>query len=201
MAVQFRPGASLVALMTVEKEKEQIRADIRGQLEKQSAEARRNKSNTIAAKLRKDANLQNARVVLVYLSLAEEVDTKLIVEYALAQEKEVAVPWVDVKSRMIVPSRVMDWQEDLAAGSYGILEPKPGKVRPVEFEKLDLVLVPGIAFDQTNHRLGRGGGYYDRLLAKLPRRTVTYGLAFDLQLVKTLPVTELDIPVGRVIHN
>ena len=64
-----------------------------------------------------------------------------------------------------------------------------------------MVLVPGLAFDQARYRLGRGKGFYDRFLSKLPREVVTMGLAFDFQVVEALPVTELDIPVSRVIHN
>ena len=82
---------------------------------------------------------------------------------------------------------------------FGIFQPRAGHVREVPLEDIDLVIVPGVAFDKYNMRLGRGHGYYDRFLSSLPDRTKTIGLAFDFQVVENLPKDSHDIPVSRTI--
>ena len=66
-------------------------------------------------------------------------------------------------------------------------------------EELDLMIVPGIAFDKNNHRLGHGGGYYDRFLQKVSPSVYTIGLAFDFQVIDKLPTHTTDIPVNKVL--
>lgn len=199
MLVQFRPGAFI--FMNIDQEKEQIRAQMREKLKKQSAAERAQKSSLIYQKLKKEAAYQNAKTIMFYLSLETEVDTHQMVEDAIQHGKKVVVPCVEKEKTDLIPCVIKDFHTDLTKGNYGILEPKNEKIERVLPEELELVIVPGIVFDQTNNRIGKGKGYYDRFLAKLPRKTKTFGLAFDFQIVKELPVTELDIPVMRVIHN
>jgi len=187
--------------MDIEKEKEKIRIEMRKQLKALSREDRAKRSRLIAAKLRKDANFKTAKTVLFYISTAEEVDTRELAAEALKEGKMVLVPAIDSKNKLMTACVVLDLDKDLIPGSYGILEPNPEKRVAAHQDSIDVVLVPGLAFDQTNNRLGRSGGYYDRFLAKLPKKTSTYGLAFQFQVVKVLPVTELDIPVSRVFHD
>ena len=187
--------------MSIDAEKEEIRFVMRNQLKSQTAASRGKKSGQIALKLRKDAAFQNAKTIMFYLATDEEVETKDLILQALKEGKKAAVPAVVRTDGHLTPSLIQDLENDLNKGNYGIMEPKKGKIRPVELSEIDLVLVPGLAFDHAKHRLGRGKGYYDRFLAKLPRPIKTYGLAFDFQIVETLPVTELDIPMHRVIHN
>ncbi len=159
------------------------------------------KSRMISAKLRKDDTFRNAKIIMVYLATDEEVETRDLVSHLFAKGKRVAVPCVDKNVGEIKASFIHDLENDLTEGSYGILEPKKDKMVPVKTTDIDLVLVPGLAFDQAKYRLGRGKGYYDRFLAKLPHRIKTFGLAFDFQMVRELPVTELDIPMTRVVHS
>ena len=187
--------------MNIDTEKEQIRAEMRDALKNQSVSERSRKSRLIYEKLKKDFLFKNAKVVMFYLSTEEEVDTHKMAEDALAGGKKVVVPCVIKGKPDLIPSCVKNLDTDLIKGNYGILEPKSEKIEPIDPSEIDLVLVPGLAFDQVNNRLGRGKGYYDRFLAKLPRNVKTIGLAFDFQIVKHLPVTELDIPLSRVVHN
>ena len=69
----------------------------------------------------------------------------------------------------------------------------------MSFKELDLVIVPGIAFDRHGRRLGRGKGYYDRFLRKIAKRTLTIGLAFDFQILPSIPATATDINVDHLI--
>jgi 5-formyltetrahydrofolate cyclo-ligase len=187
--------------MDIVLEKEKIRAAMREALKKQSLAERHHKSQTIAAKLSKDDAFKNAKTVLFYLSTEQEVQTKLLIEAALRSGKKVALPYLNNDICEMKPSLISNLDTDLEKGCYGIMEPKKDRIQPVGPGGLDLVLVPGLAFDQTNCRLGRGKGYYDRFLAKLPGNVRTFGLAFDFQMVERLPVTELDIPLGRIVHN
>ncbi len=86
---------------------------------------------------------------------------------------------------------------ELAPGKWGI--PEPVMKIPVPSQKIDLVLVPGIAFDRRGNRLGRGGGYFDRFLSSIPQRIRKVALAYSFQIVERVPVTPQDVPVDEVI--
>jgi 5-formyltetrahydrofolate cyclo-ligase len=101
----------------------------------------------------------------------------------------------------LTPVLIKDVEHDLVKGMYGCKEPKPGINRDLLPDELDMVIVPGVAFDSSGQRLGRGVGYYDRFLRQLPKDTPVVGLAFDFQLVDRLPVEEHDIPVSFVLSN
>ncbi|GAG04630.1 unnamed protein product, partial [marine sediment metagenome] len=101
--------------------------------------------------------------------------------------------------RRIIASLLEDSEKELESGPYGILQPQSRYIREMPAEKIDLAVVPGLAFDKSGRRLGRGGGYYDKFLASLPLATPRIGLAFDFQLVKDIPVLSHDVCVTRVI--
>ena len=84
---------------------------------------------------------------------------------------------------------------------FGFREPKPSVPEYAARDCIDVVLVPGIAFDSANHRLGRGCGYYDRFLASLSRDTTRIGAAFDFQILPDIPYEEHDQPVDSVVSN
>ena len=87
--------------------------------------------------------------------------------------------------------------EELRVGSYGILEPRIEKIRKTNVEDLELIIVPGIAFDKNGNRLGHGKGYYDRILGKTNATKI--GLAFEFQIVGKIPTNENDKPVDIII--
>lgn len=103
------------------------------------------------------------------------------------------------RSPRMIASLVGDLTKELTLGPYEILQPKTRYIREIPVKKIDLVVVPGLAFDRQGRRLGRGGGYYDAFLAKVPARTPRIGLAFDFQVLKALPVLSHDISVTRII--
>jgi 5-formyltetrahydrofolate cyclo-ligase len=93
----------------------------------------------------------------------------------------------------------LDDHAKLKLGPYGVHEPVEEKC--LRLADLDLIIVPGLAFDKSGNRLGRGKGYYDRFLSKLPSDTQSVGLAFDFQILPFVPTTEHDVSVTRVISN
>lgn len=147
----------------------------------------REKSGTILARLRALPAYREARAVLFYFPINNEVDTVPLIREAL-EEKRVLLPYMEDG---IKAARVTDL-DDLTEGMYGTKEPVTKE--PAAF---DLVLVPGLAFDRARNRIGYGKGWYDRFLASCNAGTI--GLAFGMQIVDSLPVEPHDIPMDIVV--
>jgi 5-formyltetrahydrofolate cyclo-ligase len=137
-----------------------------------------------------------ARVVLVYAALRFELDPALAVARAQQLGKLIALPRVVPDSAELSLHRYQPGDVLIESG-YGVREPEPG-TQEVAPEDVDLVLVPGLAFDDRGYRLGYGKGFYDRLLPRLPR-AARVGLAFDLSLLPEVPHAQHDVPVHAVI--
>ena len=146
---------------------------------------------------------QNARLVMAYMAFRNEVLTKGIIEKSLAQGKKVVLPYVVPGKKILIPSLVENLRTDLVAGVYGILEPDPRCLKPVEPAQIDLVLVPGVVFDRSGNRLGYGGGYYDRFLPQCSFDTVFIALGYDFQVTGDLSgvVEEHDQKVHYLITD
>ena len=140
---------------------------------------------------------QQAQVVMFYVSFRSEVATQLMIEDALLSGKEVVVPAVNLTQKELEPFQIEN-MDQLTLGTYGILEPV-NRQKPAEVEVIDLVIVPGCAFDPQGYRLGYGVGYYDRFL-KTVAGSCSVGLAFELQMVPEIPRQEShDVPVDLII--
>jgi 5-formyltetrahydrofolate cyclo-ligase len=182
--------------------KKQLRERILSLLRNQKEEDRLAKSEAISHKLFADKGFQQSQAVLFYASFDGEVDTFAMIRKALDIGKRICLPKVVRRQNRILPIRVENLDHDLKRGTYGIYEPKLRKEAVLSPDALDTVIVPGLAFDQHNHRLGRGGGYYDRFLAMLNLQIRTIGLAFDFQIIDQLPGKEShDQPVSCVLTN
>ncbi|MCA9401536.1 MAG: 5-formyltetrahydrofolate cyclo-ligase, partial [Candidatus Omnitrophica bacterium] len=145
---------------------------------------------------------QQAQNILFYASFKGEVETFDLINTAIDHKKTVALPIADQKTKGLVPVRITNIQKDLSRGSYGILEPHHHPDNIIEVTSLNVVVVPGLAFDRKGNRLGRGAGFYDRFLRSLPSHVCTIGLAFDFQIFDTLPlIEEHDIPLSKIISN
>ncbi|MFH1594718.1 MAG: 5-formyltetrahydrofolate cyclo-ligase [Candidatus Omnitrophota bacterium] len=179
--------------------KTQIRKELLHKLYNQPKEEGLQKSSIIKKKLFSLAEFKIAKIVMLYVSMSTEVRTEEIIDEALGMGKRVVVPRCASRDK-IVPKEITDRRADLEISTYGIYEPLENR-KNVKLDLIDLVVIPGVAFDEENMRLGRGKGYYDRFLEKLPGGTVTVGLAFDFQIVKDLPQDSHDKPVSQVITN
>jgi 5-formyltetrahydrofolate cyclo-ligase len=176
--------------------KNQLRSKILFNLRKQKEEERLKKSEIIKNKLFRLKVFKKAKRIMFYLAYDGEVETKEMIKEAMEEGKIIAVPVCKVKERKIIPCKIGP-QTKFKKGPYGIKE--PCKKIPLPLKELDLVIVPGVAFDKKGRRLGRGKGYYDYFLKNLPKKTTTIGLAFDFQIVSRLPILSHDMPVKRVL--
>ncbi|MBN2269797.1 MAG: 5-formyltetrahydrofolate cyclo-ligase [Sedimentisphaerales bacterium] len=177
--------------------KERLRKEIFTRLAEMPAERLAAASAAICSKAIGLAEYQAAGVVMLYLSIEKEVDTDAIAADALAGGKVVLAPKADWDRQEIAPIQIQSLTEGLAVGRAGIREPAGGKPWPVE--RIDLVIAPGLAFNSTGGRLGRGGGFYDRFLATLVGRTIICSLAFDCQVVDELPAEQHDHPIDILV--
>jgi len=176
--------------------KQKMRRTILSILKTQKEAKRKRKSSLIKEKLFRSSLFRKAKRIMFYISLKGEVGTDLMIHEAQKQGKIIAVPVCARKSSCLHAS-LLHVGAALAAGPYGVREPVE-KLR-VSLEDLDLVIVPGIAFDKKRNRLGRGKGFYDRMLARLPEDTPTIGLAFDFQILPSVPTTARDMAVHKVL--
>jgi 5-formyltetrahydrofolate cyclo-ligase len=174
---------------------------MRAMLGNQKETERLNKSREIAEKILETEAFQKAKTIMFYDATDKEVTARELIEKALNEGKQVLLPYVDQMVSEIRPSLVKNLEDDLRRGNYDIMEPKPEKRRQVELNEIDLVLVPGLAFDRKGNRLGRGKGYYDRFLKILPPKAKRYGLAFDFQILARIPINDFDVRVDSVITN
>ncbi len=165
----------------------------------QSPQAIERKSAGIKRKLLGTAQFSKAEWILFYLALADEVQTEEMMEESLKLGKRVAVPLIDAQNNQILISRLENPERELETGILGILQPKKNFYRPLEMGKLELVIVPGVAFDKRGNRLGFGRGFYDRFLKKVPDSTKSVALAFELQLVDDTRPRSHDVPVDYII--
>ncbi|MFH1655151.1 MAG: 5-formyltetrahydrofolate cyclo-ligase [Candidatus Omnitrophota bacterium] len=162
---------------------------------------RAKKSLSIKDKLFASSEFKKAKIILFYASLKNEVETGMMIREAQAQGKTIGLPMIFEKEKKLVPYLVSDIDTQLTTGIYGIREPNKEFTKSISLEDLNLVIVPGIAFDLRGNRLGRGKGYYDRFLKTLAKDTTSIGLAFDFQIVENLPHSSLDSSVNQVIFS
>jgi len=179
--------------------KHKIRSHIKEKLNSHSELEKRRKSGIIKEKLFNEEAFRKAEVVMFYVSLKDEVSTLSMIDEAIGIGKRVCVPVIFKEEKRLMAGEIKDRAADLERQHFGIYQPKEGHVKEVPLDDIDLIVVPGIAFDRNNVRLGRGHGYYDRFLCALPNKARTIGLAFDFQVVEDLPQDSHDIPVWKTI--
>ena len=179
--------------------KHKIRKHIKEKLNNHSELEKSRKSDIIKARLFNEEEFKNASVVMFYVSLKDEVNTFSMIDEALEAGKRICVPVILKEEKRLIAGEIKNRKADLESQHFGIYQPIEGHVKEVPLSDIDLVIVPGIAFDKNNVRLGRGHGYYDRFLSGLPDTARTIGLAFDFQVVDNLPKDSHDIPVWKTI--
>ena len=158
----------------------------------------REKSFIIKEKLFGLSEFKEAGLIMFYAGFKNEVRTEEMIEESMAVGKRIALP-VTASTKEIKPYLVFDLKKDLVPRGFGILEPRIEKKREIDTGEIDLIVVPGIAFDRRGYRLGFGAGYYDRFLHSLSPRPFCFGLAYEFQVVPLLPSEGHDEKLDMVI--
>lgn len=182
--------------MSIPGEKDRLRAEVRGRLRAMSAGAWAEASLAVARRVRSMESWSHARWIGAYAPMAREIDVWPLVGEALASGVGVAMPGWDEASGTYRFVRVMDMSRDMVDGPHGARVPARG-LPCVDVGRLDLVLVPGIAFDAAGGRLGRGKGFYDRLLDGCVG--VTCGVCVGEQVVERVPMEPHDARLDWVV--
>lgn len=157
-------------------------------------------SSALVDRIASLATWARARRVLLSAPFRSEWNAAPLIERALSEGKDVALPRVNEAARMLEIRRIVDPARDLAPGHRGIPEPS-GRCPLDDPSTIDWVLVPGIAFDASGARLGYGGGYYDRLLPALSADAVRVAGAFSVQIVARVPFAPHDIRMDTVVSE
>jgi 5-formyltetrahydrofolate cyclo-ligase len=166
-----------------------------------AATERASKSSVACSWITQTAEFSSAQVVMLYLSLPDEVDTASLALRCWQAGKTVVVPKVAWGQRRMLPVEISCLQTGLTRNSGGpgggIDEPVAGK--PVPLDMIDLVIVPGLGFTPNGNRIGRGMGFYDRFLSQPEFIGRTCGLGFETQVLDTLPTLDHDVPLGMLV--
>lgn len=158
------------------------------------------KSREIEKKFLELIDKQNIKVLLIYFAKEKEVQTKRIIEACLKRKIKIYLPIVDAINDKIFFARISDINNDLEKGPFGIHQPKIKKKNVlVDFDNIDLIAVPGLAFDTKGKRIGSGKGYYDKFLTMVPPHKPLIALAFELQVIDEIVQLNHDISVHKLI--
>lgn len=173
--------------------KQELRQAIRARKRAMTEEDILRRSKILAEKFARSNAYRAAKTIYGYLPYNQEVRTVPMLRRALEEGKRVAVPKVYGDDMKFI---YLDDLSQVAKGYAGI--PEPVADGPVAQDETALVLMPGLAFDRAGHRIGYGGGFYDKFLAREPHHP-TVALCYDFQVMDRLETEEFDIPVDLVI--
>lgn len=186
------------------KTKNEIRKEILNIRNNLSSELAEQKSRIIIDKIKDTVEYKNSKSIMVYMDFKNEVNTKAFITEALAEGKKIIIPYTDVEKVLIIPVEINSL-DDLVLCKFGYLEPKKEALNnPYDIEKIELIIVPGVAFDKRKNRIGFGKGYYDKFLRN--RNALTneitsakaFALAYEFQVFEEIPAEEHDIKMDKI---
>jgi 5-formyltetrahydrofolate cyclo-ligase len=173
-----------------------IRKQIKEQLDQLEIDQYIEQSKKIAAYLCNSIYWKQSQVIAITIPRDTEVDTYEIIKKGWEQKKKIAVPRADFHTRKMTFYELTSF-EQLKEGSFRLKEPDPDLCPVLPNYEMDLVIVPGLAFDKNGYRLGYGGGFYDRFLPTI--KATTIALAFYCQLIPEVPSDKHDRKVNHII--
>ena len=176
--------------------KRELRKLLRANVQALPAIQREQASIQACALLTRQTIWQNARTVLLFAPLSDEPDVWSLIPEAFAASKVVAFPKFDTENNCYIACQIENVEADFLPGQFGIREPKPECIE-ISLNRLDFVLVPGVGFDFMGRRLGRGRGFYDRLLAQISGTKC--GVGFDEQIVEAIPTEPHDVHLNCIL--
>jgi len=178
----------------IREQKNTLRKFIKEQKKKISPKEKQRRSGIIWNKLEQDNTFRNACTLMIYWSMKDEVHTHDFIQ-KWHPSKQIILPVVNGNH---LDLKIYAGPESMKKGqSFGILEPEGESF--TELQDIDLIIVPGVAFDKNNNRLGRGKAYYDKLLNYV--NCHKYGVCFDFQLVPNVPADQHDVKMDKVITD
>jgi 5-formyltetrahydrofolate cyclo-ligase len=183
----------------IREKKQEIRDEITRLIAQYPPDILATKTKGIEERLFEFANYLEARIALLYMAVAPEVDTLEIIKRSYMYNKIVVLPAFDPQNFRMTLMKVDDPEKDLVQGPRGNLEPNPKRCKIVPIDCLDIAIVPGLAMDEKGGRIGSGMGYYDRLIPDLPITTRKVGLVFEDQIVPMVPMESHDRHVDIVV--
>jgi len=157
------------------------------------------KSLLILKKLLEVEEFQKSRTIFTYVNFRSEVETIPLIRHCLQHGQQVTVPFTDRQAKRLMPYRIIDPEAELAPGYCGIPEPDPFTAATIDPKIIDAVILPGSVFDLRGGRLGYGGGYYDRFLANDAPQALRIGVAFEIQVIDSVPTMPHDQPMDYLI--
>ena len=180
--------------MNKDDQKKAIRKEIRNIKKNYSFEEKNEMSKIILKKLENDDSFKKSTIIMMYWSMEDEVQTIDFIEKWFSK-KRIILPCVDGTNLRLKEYKGYD---NLIEGeNFGILEPIGEEFK--EIDAIDLIIVPGVAFDLNNNRMGRGKAYYDKLLKLTCSKKI--GICFNFQLLKSVPIDQHDVKMDRIISN
>jgi 5-formyltetrahydrofolate cyclo-ligase len=186
--------------MSIQTRKQALRQSIIAAREKLPASENGRLSRAVIGSICNLPAYRQAQTVLAYLNFGAELATELWVEQALAENKRVLLPRVNKASKHLDLYQVRDLRHDVAPGLWGIREPVVERcIKEDALGTVDFILLPGVAFTREGGRLGYGGGFYDKLLARIPHRPALVAGAFALQVVQEIPLESTDRKVEWLV--
>lgn len=179
--------------------KKALRQELRDRMRAIPSEVLQHRSAAACRLLCDQEEYRRAEVVMLFLSTPQEVDTRQLALQAWADQKRVLAPRVSWDQRRMLPVEIHSLVSGVEEGYMGIREPAEGM--PVPVSDLDLVVVPGLGFDEQGNRLGRGRGFYDRFLSHPDFHGVSCALALEDQVVPSIPVGPSDVRVDMLVTD
>lgn len=176
-----------------------VRQQLREALARLSPQEIHHKSVAACLLVTQSPEFAAARSVMLYLPMVQEVDTAAIALRAWQRGMTVVVPKVHWEGKRILPVEINSLTSGITTTGPGVREPIGGK--PVPVSDIDLVIVPALGFSETGYRIGRGMGFYDRFLAQGDFTGLSCGLAFEEQILPSLPVQDHDMPLSMLASD
>lgn len=170
--------------------KKALRRDLKAKREAMGEDLRLAKSEQIVERIKQSKFYKQAKKIFVFSPIGAELRIDLLFDQAEAQDKTLAFPVTFAKGRM--EAFVPEDRHKMQADSMGIKSPDPEKDKQLDPQEIDLLLVPLLGFDRSKQRIGYGGGFYDRYIARLSPHSVTVGVAFAEQEVAEIPTGRFD---------
>jgi 5-formyltetrahydrofolate cyclo-ligase len=171
-----------------------LRQKMRAALEKISPAVRAVESIELCERLK--AQMPSAHTILFFAPLPDELDVWPVLELSLALGTNCALPFFDAEKKTYGARRLTNLATEIVAGKFGVREPI-ASCPEVSLDKFDLILVPGMAFDLSGNRVGRGQGFYDRLLKNISG--IKCGVGYDFQLLEKIPAEPHDAKVDFIL--